>query len=154
MKILIKKLCYFILRDYLFNMVVWLFPTILKNLLTLSLFVFFFKKQKIPFHFLLKFKFAKFSLSSMKLKIWKFRLYSYGFILFLSMLWPEIIISGSYFLLLEFCSWIIDKGLYFRRWFKYCCFGIWMKIINYWLSFEFFLFTYSGVFNKTQFMDM
>ena len=117
-------------------------------------FFFFFYKQKIPFHFLLKFKFAKFSLSSMKLKIWKFRLYSYGFILFLSMLWPEFIISGSYFLLLEFGSWIIDKGLYFWRWFRYCCFGIWMKIITLLTEFWIFLFTYSGVFNKTQFMDM
>ena len=97
-----------------------------------------FKKPSYPFTFCWKFRFAKFSLSSMKLKIWKFRLYSYGFTLFLSMLWSEIIISGSYFVLLEFCSWIIDKGLYFRRWFRYCSFGIWMKIITYWLSFEFF----------------
>ena len=42
-----------------------------------------------------------------------------------------------------------EKGLYFRRLFRYCYFGMWMKIINYLLSFDFwFFFTYSGVFNK------
>ena len=58
--------------------------------------------------------------------------------------------TGSYFALLEFCSWRTEKGLYFRRLFRYCCFGIWMKIINYLLCFDFWFlfFTYSGVFNK------
>ena len=98
-------------------------------------------------------EYAKFQLGWFK--IWKFRLHSYGFTLFLLMLRYEIITSGSYFALLEFCSWRTRKGIYFRRWFSYCCFGIWIKIINYWMSFEFFfLFTYFGVFNKTQFLDM
>ena len=58
--------------------------------------------------------------------------------------------TGSCFALLEFFSWRTEKGLYFRRLFRYCCFGIWMKIINYLLCFDFLFlfFTSSGVFNK------
>ena len=93
----------------------------------------YFKKPSYPFTFcwnsdLLSFpyqvwnliihEYAKFQLGWFK--IWKFRLYSYGFTLFLLMLRYEIIIFGSYFALLEFCSWRTGKGIYFRRWFRYC----------------------------------
>ena len=105
-----------------------------------------FKKPSYPFTFcwnsdLLRFpcqvwnliihEYAKFQLG--RFKIWKFRLYSYGFTLFLLMLWSEIIIFGSYFALLEFCSWRTEKGLYFRRWFRYCCFLL--CILNFFIFF-------------------